>query len=452
VHPPDIATAQADLGRQLAVRRVGGGLSQAALAPLTGYSRSTVANVETGRQRVPRDFWQRCDQALGCDGELITAFDRFEADRRAAQASAAQAATARRMAFWADSGPPAPGRRARVTEPAPPMAAVQGLTDLVTHAAGDVTDHATLSDTGLGRYALTDLFSRVVDIARGYATRRRADSFVAARSVRDVAATLASRSRRPGELADLYLVAGQTSALMASAAFDLGLWPQSLDLARASRTYADLAGHPSLQAWSLGLLATVLNWYGQPARATAVLDEALAIAPAGVATLRLRHIEARSHALRGDADGTRDALRAASSHVDGGPDPLHDDVGGEFGFDRARAAACAGAAWLALRDSEQAEAYLRRALGPAVTAPAQGALADLAAAMVLRGDLDGAEEAMDPVFHTDVAQRITSVSGRVARVSALVGAAGGGRRGSRFATRIQDWMDAAPALPSAATG
>lgn len=31
---------------------------------LAGYSRSTVANVETGQQHVPRDFWASCDKAL----------------------------------------------------------------------------------------------------------------------------------------------------------------------------------------------------------------------------------------------------------------------------------------------------------------------------------------------------------------------------------------------------
>ncbi len=58
------AGARAALGRQLAASRRAAGLSQEQLAPLSGYSQSTVANSEIGRQRVPRGFWRRCDDAL----------------------------------------------------------------------------------------------------------------------------------------------------------------------------------------------------------------------------------------------------------------------------------------------------------------------------------------------------------------------------------------------------
>ncbi len=62
--PTAAATARQALGEELAAYRVAAGYTQARFAHLTGYSRSTVANVETGRQRVPRMFWERCDTAL----------------------------------------------------------------------------------------------------------------------------------------------------------------------------------------------------------------------------------------------------------------------------------------------------------------------------------------------------------------------------------------------------
>jgi hypothetical protein len=49
------------------------GLSQTQLAEATEFSRSTVANVETGRQRVPRTFWERADKALRTGGVLANA-------------------------------------------------------------------------------------------------------------------------------------------------------------------------------------------------------------------------------------------------------------------------------------------------------------------------------------------------------------------------------------------
>ena len=74
--------ARAELGAELAAYRRAARCSQARLAQLTGYSRSTIANVETGRQHVPRDFWERADAALRTGGTLATGHDELEAAQR----------------------------------------------------------------------------------------------------------------------------------------------------------------------------------------------------------------------------------------------------------------------------------------------------------------------------------------------------------------------------------
>ncbi|HEY0717108.1 MAG TPA: helix-turn-helix transcriptional regulator [Streptosporangiaceae bacterium] len=66
------------LGRQLAALRNRAGLSQWDLAPLTGYSRSTLSDAELGRHRLRREFWLRCDQLLNADSRLLAAYDRIE--------------------------------------------------------------------------------------------------------------------------------------------------------------------------------------------------------------------------------------------------------------------------------------------------------------------------------------------------------------------------------------
>src|ERR1022692_634325 len=78
----DIAGAWRALGRQLAASRRAAGFSQARLAVLVGYSRSTVANGETGRQRVPCVFWRRCDRVLGGDA-LCRGYGEVDAAMRA---------------------------------------------------------------------------------------------------------------------------------------------------------------------------------------------------------------------------------------------------------------------------------------------------------------------------------------------------------------------------------
>lgn len=93
----DVAAARLALGRQLASLRKAAGYTQAAFAPLTCYGRSTLANVETGRQAVPRSFWERCAEQLAAPG-LSAAYDELQRAKNAERMEAAQQAQAQRDA------------------------------------------------------------------------------------------------------------------------------------------------------------------------------------------------------------------------------------------------------------------------------------------------------------------------------------------------------------------
>ncbi|MEU0150592.1 helix-turn-helix domain-containing protein [Micromonospora fulviviridis] len=75
VTPEQIREAQQALGLRLARCRKAAGKTQAALARRMAYSRSTIANVEVGRQHMPRGFWERVDRELEARGMLMDAFD-----------------------------------------------------------------------------------------------------------------------------------------------------------------------------------------------------------------------------------------------------------------------------------------------------------------------------------------------------------------------------------------
>ena len=64
IDPDAINEAKLALGRQLAAYRDAAGLKQQELAPRVHYGRSTIANVETGRQTCSGAFWERCYQEL----------------------------------------------------------------------------------------------------------------------------------------------------------------------------------------------------------------------------------------------------------------------------------------------------------------------------------------------------------------------------------------------------
>ncbi|MCZ7379754.1 helix-turn-helix domain-containing protein [Micromonospora sp. WMMC250] len=77
VPPQDVAKAWVALGQMLARSRKAAGYTQETFAARVSYGRSTIANVETGRQRVGRDFWTRSDELLGTGGRLSQEYDRI---------------------------------------------------------------------------------------------------------------------------------------------------------------------------------------------------------------------------------------------------------------------------------------------------------------------------------------------------------------------------------------
>ncbi len=79
IDPDTITEAKRALGRQLAAVREAAGVNQQHLAPLINYSRSTIANAETGRTTCSAAFWERCDGVLAADGALIRAYNELKA-------------------------------------------------------------------------------------------------------------------------------------------------------------------------------------------------------------------------------------------------------------------------------------------------------------------------------------------------------------------------------------
>ncbi|HEY9475002.1 MAG TPA: hypothetical protein VIS06_14260, partial [Mycobacteriales bacterium] len=313
----------------------------------------------------------------------------------------------------------------------------------VRMAADESAEHAMMSDAQIGESTLEQLRGDVLRIARGYSLRPLPDVFRAARQTRDIAMRLIDRTHRLAQLADLYVITGQSCGLLATAAFEMGYWDAAARFAGSAHTYGDLAGHKGLRAWALGLHAIIANWQGHPDEALNLLGDGLRQAPAGTATVRLRCIEARSRSLLADRDGTTSALHTAEqARTTDFRDDLHDEIGGEFGFGAARQAFCAGSAYIGLRDGAAAEEHAQRALTLYASAPAgeraysaeNGARIDLGTARLLRGDLDGAREALAPVLALPPVHRVVVLTGRLGQARTLL--AGEAFTGSRVARQL----------------
>ena len=276
-----------------------------------------------------------------------------------------------------------------------------------------------------GPQSIDSLWEGTLEIARA-ANRSALDLFSASRRIRCHALKLAEQTYRPGALSDLYVIAGQATALMASTAFDLDRWDESATLARSAVSYAELVGNASLQAWTLGLAALLANWRNEPDAALSHFSQGLQVAPRGTPRARLRYIAARSYALLGDTSSVArvvDQGRRDQDDAEQHSDSLCEGTGGEFAFGRARAEACAAAAWLDLGRGQEAKEAARRALSDLTTLPSgrqpvsqlMGARIDLATACLMQRELDEAEDALACVFAIPSPLRNVSLSGRLAR-------------------------------------
>ncbi|ROT34276.1 XRE family transcriptional regulator [Micromonospora sp. HM5-17] len=156
--PQQLQDAKHALGRLLRDLRTARGLRQKDVAEQVHSTRSTVANVEAGRQMVDRIFWQQCDTLLGAGQQLLGGYDAY---RRLEQQHHAERDEAARRARWGAAAeaaidPASPSselvalrQRAALDQTDRGLSlAITSLLDLVVGRAGE--DHTL--DAPSGRY------------------------------------------------------------------------------------------------------------------------------------------------------------------------------------------------------------------------------------------------------------------------------------------------------------
>ncbi|HEU0088119.1 MAG TPA: helix-turn-helix transcriptional regulator [Pseudonocardiaceae bacterium] len=81
--PPELVALMRALGQHLAALREAAEIVQQQIAHRTGYSRSSVAKAEAGRQLLTRDFWKTADELLQADGVLLASYEQVRAAKQA---------------------------------------------------------------------------------------------------------------------------------------------------------------------------------------------------------------------------------------------------------------------------------------------------------------------------------------------------------------------------------
>lgn len=414
-----VESARRTLGLKLAMCRRANGYSQADFASHIDYSRSTVANVETGRQRVPRTFWAAADAALRTGGALTEVNDEIEAAVIRERQDAARRVGP--FPFSLAGSNDAFGSRLRLPRAALVVAGGGGdWADVVSAAAVEAREHAEKTAiTDIGPAAVEQFTADVVRLARAYVSAPAFPLFAAMRRLLAQIQAAIERRTYPAQARDLNFLAGAVCGLMANASLDLGSLEAADDLARAAWTYGRTIDHGPLIGWARGTQALAAMSDDRYLDAARHAEDGLLHAPAGTGAVRLHAIRARALSAHGDRIQARVAIAAAErARDDAHRDELHDGIAGEFAFSNAKLCYYEALTLVQGRDPARAEDAAEGAItlyqnGPA-TARSYGceilARAQLAKAQLMNRKLEDAAETLRGVLALDPQMRIHSLA------------------------------------------
>jgi hypothetical protein len=254
----------------------------------------------------------------------------------------------------------------------------------------------------------------------------------------DTIFTLLEGKQRPGETRNLYLLAGIASGLLAKTSHDLGHAHDAMTQARTVYVCAENADHHGLRAFARSMQSLIAYWAGRPQEAARYAQSGAEIAAqtTGSISAWLPALEARAWAQLGDSTEARRAIaRAESQRGRIEPDEL-DGIGGILTFPLAKQRYYAAGALVYL-DGEEAhggaealaalELYENDRNTERSYGDEAGARAELAISHVRDGDIDGAYEAIVPVFDLVPERRNNGIIASVMRVHTAL-------RAPKFAT------------------
>ena len=298
----------------------------------------------------------------------------------------------------------------------------------VLMAAHDSSDHAAEHEQhGIGEATLEQLRADLARLSSLSDTSAPFPVFLDMRRVRDRIYRLLDRRQRPYEQADLYFLAGCLNGLMGVTANRLGYPDAAEELIRAGWAYASVIDHNTLRGMLRAEHAYVMYWRGWYGEGRDLAADGLRYASQGPVGANLHLEHARAATRLGDVDTARQAVGLAHSARERDYSDDLVKIGGDvFALSRATTCSMAGGALAEIGDGHEAARDLERAISLYDECPGSGerpgftgkALAgtDLAAVRLRSGALDAAAAALGPVLALPPAQRVSTLTSRLARV------------------------------------
>ncbi|MGS2642987.1 hypothetical protein [Streptosporangium sp. LJ11] len=271
-------------------------------------------------------------------------------------------------------------------------------------------------------------------------TRRIADAYTRESTItiigdlvelQGVTFSLIESNANPQQKRDLYLYAGIVSGLLAEANEDLGKFHASRIHGRTAFLCAENASHDSLRAWALFQQMSTAYWGGSPQEAIrhARVSADLASRVAGSGGARVHALEARAWAALGNSVAAQAALNRATEARDRAAIDDIDEIGGHVAYPLARQLYHTANAltWMS-GHAEQAEQSALEALQVYSSAPAAersyipeaACQVDLAIARVGLREIEGARDALQPVFDLPPARRAEAIRTSLQRLHGML--------------------------------
>ncbi|MFG2845377.1 DNA-binding protein [Kitasatospora sp. NPDC048296] len=306
----------------------------------------------------------------------------------------------------------------------------QDLERELAMTAREASDHAaSVASAFLSDLSIEQVQADVRQLARTYNNRSPFDVLREARQLRTSAEGLLDRTHIPKQKQQLLIAIGETTALLALAAFGLGSLGEANRLARSAGMYAEVTGFTPLAAFASATLGMLAYWEGRPGEAIRFIQQAQSLPGVGTAgQARIASIEARAYGHLGDQRRAAVAVQRSLNAETVEQDDLHDEVAGEFLHGPDRLARSHGTTFVLLRDGANALAHTRRVLELQASLPAgqrilridAEARTDLAAALILNGEVEEAAEVLKPIAALAPDRRAKGLVERVVHVGRLL--------------------------------
>jgi len=398
--PQAVRAAWRDLGHQLATKRKAAKLSQQELADRTKYSRSSIANIETGLQHINRTFWEAVDVLLGANGEFLRGYDAAKTLQRSHQhiepqnpASDVSKVYPNTLETHSTSTPLTD--RPKVAPEEIPGAVLtprrnsydveSGTSEKLSRSRRtyDCLDALSEPDFAKSEEDIVDVLSRVQGLSRAV------DPLVISSLEKDVSAMLeeyetwargrftrslikkrlfldelVAQSMQPAQRQRLFRVAGKVSGLLGYVA----VGREGFQLARAycaeSFRLAELAEDADLQAWARGMQSFCEYYAGDYEEALAIALDGLSYAGTGPQSVRLAvNGVARSMGKLGDRVGVQRAVDRAYKLLSQNDAPTGLPSSASLGcYSEAQAASNAATAYVSLGDPTRVQEFAALAL------------------------------------------------------------------------------------------